>query len=85
MTDDADRENEGDLIMAADRMTTEAMAFMVGCLAGSHDEAPDTEPETEALNLPAVRGVAGAVAAATLLDDGVAATRATTEAMGLKS
>lgn len=29
VTDDADRENEGDLIMAADRMTEEAMAFMV--------------------------------------------------------
>ena len=30
VTDDADRENEGDLIMAAEHMTTEAMAFMVG-------------------------------------------------------
>jgi 3,4-dihydroxy-2-butanone 4-phosphate synthase len=29
VTDDADRENEGDLIMAADRTTEEAMAFMV--------------------------------------------------------
>ena len=29
VTDDADRENEGDLIVAADRMTEEAMAFMV--------------------------------------------------------
>ncbi len=34
VVDDADRENEGDLIMAADRMTTEAMGFMVRHTSG---------------------------------------------------
>jgi 3,4-dihydroxy 2-butanone 4-phosphate synthase/GTP cyclohydrolase II len=32
--DDEDRENEGDLIIAADKMTTEAMAFMVEYTSG---------------------------------------------------
>lgn len=42
VTDDADRENEGDLIMAADRMTEEAMAFMVSiCIRRSCNEAHD--------------------------------------------
>ena len=41
VTDDADRENEGDLIMAADRMTEEAMAFMVSILTPTtHDVLP---------------------------------------------
>ncbi|HEY7134699.1 MAG TPA: bifunctional 3,4-dihydroxy-2-butanone-4-phosphate synthase/GTP cyclohydrolase II [Acidimicrobiia bacterium] len=34
VVDDADRENEGDLIMAADRVTTEAMGFMVRHTSG---------------------------------------------------
>lgn len=34
VTDDADRENEGDLIMAAERMTPAAMAFMVEHTSG---------------------------------------------------
>lgn len=34
VTDDEDRENEGDLIMAADRVTEEAMAFMVSNVGG---------------------------------------------------
>jgi 3,4-dihydroxy 2-butanone 4-phosphate synthase/GTP cyclohydrolase II len=28
VTDDADRENEGDLVMAAEKVTTEAVNFM---------------------------------------------------------
>ena len=32
--DDADRENEGDLIMAAERVTPEAMAFMIRHTSG---------------------------------------------------
>ncbi len=32
--DDEDRENEGDLICAADKMTTEGMAFMVRHTSG---------------------------------------------------
>jgi 3,4-dihydroxy 2-butanone 4-phosphate synthase/GTP cyclohydrolase II len=34
VVDDADRENEGDLIMAADRVTNEAMGFMVRHTSG---------------------------------------------------
>ncbi len=34
VVDDADRENEGDLIMAADRVTAEAMGFMVRHTSG---------------------------------------------------
>ena len=34
VVDDADRENEGDLIMAAEAMTTEAMAFMIRHTSG---------------------------------------------------
>jgi 3,4-dihydroxy 2-butanone 4-phosphate synthase/GTP cyclohydrolase II len=34
VVDDADRENEGDLIMPADRVTTEAMGFMVRHTSG---------------------------------------------------
>src|SRR5215470_5282508 len=34
VVDDADRENEGDLIMAAEKMTPEAMAFMIRHTSG---------------------------------------------------
>ena len=34
VVDDADRENEGDLIMAAEAMTPEAMAFMIRHTSG---------------------------------------------------
>jgi 3,4-dihydroxy 2-butanone 4-phosphate synthase/GTP cyclohydrolase II len=34
VVDDADRENEGDLIMAAEKMTAEAMAFMIRHTSG---------------------------------------------------
>ncbi len=34
VVDDADRENEGDLIMAAEKMTPEAMAFMIRYTSG---------------------------------------------------
>ena len=34
MVDDADRENEGDLIMAAEKVTPESMAFMVRHTSG---------------------------------------------------
>ena len=34
VVDDADRENEGDLIMAAETMTPEAMAFMIRHTSG---------------------------------------------------
>ena len=34
VVDDADRENEGDLIMAAEKVTPEAMAFMVRHTSG---------------------------------------------------
>ena len=34
VVDDADRENEGDLIMAAEKMTTEAMGFMIRHTSG---------------------------------------------------
>src|SRR6185295_19511430 len=34
VVDDADRENEGDLIMAAERITPEAMAFMIRHTSG---------------------------------------------------
>ena len=34
VADDADRENEGDLIMAADRVSQEAIAFMVRHTSG---------------------------------------------------
>jgi 3,4-dihydroxy 2-butanone 4-phosphate synthase len=49
--DDADRENEGDLIIAAERVTTEQMAFMVRHSSGLIC-APITPARTEALNLP---------------------------------
>ena len=34
VVDDADRENEGDLIMAAEKVTPEAMAFMIRHTSG---------------------------------------------------
>ena len=34
VVDDADRENEGDLIIAADKITPEALAFMVRHTSG---------------------------------------------------
>ena len=34
VVDDADRENEGDLIMAAEKITPEAMAFMIRYTSG---------------------------------------------------
>ena len=34
VVDDADRENEGDLIMAAEKITPEAMAFMIRHTSG---------------------------------------------------
>lgn len=49
--DDEDRENEGDLIIAADRVTPEAMAFMVKHTSGLVCVA--LEPQRcEELNLP---------------------------------
>lgn len=44
VVDDADRENEGDLIMAAEKASTETIAFFVRyssgviCVAMEHDE-----------------------------------------------
>ena len=38
--DDADRENEGDLIMAADRVTPEKIAFMVEHTSGAYIVLP---------------------------------------------
>jgi 3,4-dihydroxy 2-butanone 4-phosphate synthase/GTP cyclohydrolase II len=44
VVDDADRENEGDIIMAAEKATTETLAFIVRhcsgviCVAMEHDE-----------------------------------------------
>ncbi|XXG95457.1 hypothetical protein Hte_001719 [Hypoxylon texense] len=49
--DDLDRENEGDLIIAAENMTTEQMAFMVRHSSGLIC-APITPALTESLKLP---------------------------------
>lgn len=49
--DDLDRENEGDLIIAAENMTTEQMAFMVRHSSG-YVCAPITPALTERLKLP---------------------------------
>ncbi|KAI6091528.1 3,4-dihydroxy-2-butanone 4-phosphate synthase [Hypoxylon rubiginosum] len=49
--DDLDRENEGDLIIAAENMTTEQMAFMVRHSSG-YVCAPITPALTESLKLP---------------------------------
>lgn len=51
VADDAGRENEGDLIMAAERMTPEALAFMVRHTSGLICVAM-TEERLEALGLP---------------------------------
>jgi 3,4-dihydroxy 2-butanone 4-phosphate synthase/GTP cyclohydrolase II len=51
VTDDANRENEGDLIIAAERVTPEAMAFMVRHTSGVICVAMPEE-RLEALQLP---------------------------------
>lgn len=51
MLDDADRENEGDLIVAAEGVTTEQMAFMVRHSSGLIC-APLTPARADALALP---------------------------------
>jgi 3,4-dihydroxy 2-butanone 4-phosphate synthase/GTP cyclohydrolase II len=51
VTDDASRENEGDLIIAAERVTPEAMAFLVRHTSGLVCVAL-TEERLEALQLP---------------------------------
>ncbi|MBH0237400.1 3,4-dihydroxy-2-butanone-4-phosphate synthase [Methylobrevis albus] len=51
VVDDTDRENEGDLIMAASRATAEAMAFMVRHTSGIIC-APMTGDRADRLNLP---------------------------------
>jgi len=50
VTDDADRENEGDLVMAADKVTTEAINFMATHARGLIC-APITEERAEQLGL----------------------------------
>ncbi|MEN3792064.1 3,4-dihydroxy-2-butanone-4-phosphate synthase [Fulvimarina sp. MAC3] len=51
VVDDADRENEGDLIMAASKATAENMAFMIRHTSGIIC-VPMTGERAEALNLP---------------------------------
>src|SRR2546430_17471035 len=51
VVDDADRENEGDLIFAAERATPELMAFMVRHTSGFIC-APLTEADADRLELP---------------------------------
>jgi 3,4-dihydroxy 2-butanone 4-phosphate synthase/GTP cyclohydrolase II len=51
VVDDADRENEGDLIIAAERITPEAMAFLVRHTSGVVC-APLTGERLDALDLP---------------------------------
>ncbi len=51
VVDDEDRENEGDLIIAADAMTEEKMAFMIRWTSGVIC-APLTDERAEALRLP---------------------------------
>lgn len=51
VVDDADRENEGDLIMAASRATPETMAFMIRHTSGIIC-VPMTGERAEKLNLP---------------------------------
>lgn len=51
VVDDEDRENEGDLIMAASAATTEAMAFFVKHTSGLIC-APITDERADALDLP---------------------------------
>src|ERR1051325_2478179 len=49
--DDEDRENEGDLIFAAEKATPELVAFMVRYTSG-YICAPITEAEADRLDLP---------------------------------
>ncbi|MBB4961705.1 bifunctional 3,4-dihydroxy-2-butanone-4-phosphate synthase/GTP cyclohydrolase II [Micromonospora polyrhachis] len=51
VVDDADRENEGDLIFAAERATPELLAFMVRYTSG-YICAPLTEEDCDRLELP---------------------------------
>ena len=51
VVDDKDRENEGDLIIAADAMTPEKMAFMIRHTSGVIC-APMSDERADALNLP---------------------------------
>ncbi len=53
VTDDDDRENEGDLIVAAVHCTTEKMAFIIRHTSGIVC-APMTAAEARRLNLPAM-------------------------------
>jgi len=51
VTDDADRENEGDLILAAEKVTPELIAFMVRYTSG-YICVPLTEEDADRLDLP---------------------------------
>jgi 3,4-dihydroxy-2-butanone 4-phosphate synthase len=51
VADDASRENEGDLIIAAEKMTRQALAFMLRCTSGVICVAV-TEARANALELP---------------------------------
>jgi 3,4-dihydroxy 2-butanone 4-phosphate synthase/GTP cyclohydrolase II len=51
VVDDADRENEGDLIFAAEKATPELVAFMVRYTSG-YICVPLTEPDCDRLDLP---------------------------------
>lgn len=51
VVDDADRENEGDLIIAAEKMTTEKMTFLLNATSGVVC-VPMTEERLDELNLP---------------------------------
>ncbi|MGH2728669.1 MAG: 3,4-dihydroxy-2-butanone-4-phosphate synthase, partial [Actinomycetota bacterium] len=51
VVDDTDRENEGDLIMAADKVTPEAIAFMVRHTSGVIC-VPMTAERLEQLRIP---------------------------------
>ncbi|GIS99724.1 MAG: hypothetical protein CM1200mP26_14370 [Acidimicrobiales bacterium] len=51
VVDDEDRENEGDLIIAADAMTPEKMAFMIRHTSGVIC-APMSNDRADALDLP---------------------------------
>lgn len=51
VVDDEDRENEGDLIIAADAITTEKMAFMIRHTSGVIC-APMTDSRADDLDLP---------------------------------
>src|SRR3954471_582174 len=81
VVDDEDRENEGDLIFAAEKATPELVAFMVRYTSG-YICAPITEEEADRLELPPMyhtnqdrRGTAYAVAvdASTGVSTGISA------------